>query len=184
MHDTKKAWKTLKAHYFEPIDLTHDDDDVAAEDHVVEIELSSIDDSISADSASDDSSNDVDENRFMLTDSVEGTMDIKYQKLIGKNIWKGLWFQGRVTSLDIGEVGGVETVFFHVEYDDDDHEDFEVDEWKKAPQDKSICLDDTSRDIDNKYSPLGATMWKKFKLKGKVTHCRMGKFFRNAYLSM
>ena len=140
----------MKAHYSDPIDLTHDDDDVATEDHLVDNESFSIDEPMSFDSASDDESNNVYENCLMLTDSVEVTMDIKYQNLIGKYIWKGLWFQGCVASLDIGEVGGVETVFFHVEYDDDDHEDFEVDEWKKAPQDKSICLDDTSREIDNK----------------------------------
>ena len=128
MHDTKKAWKTLKAHYFEPIDLTHDEDDVAAEDNVGDIELSIIDKSISAYSDSDDSLNDADEKRFMLTDSVEGAMDIEYRKLIGENIWKGLWFQGRVISLDIGEVKGVETVLFNVKYDDGDREDYEVDE--------------------------------------------------------
>ena len=175
LHDTKKAWKTLKAHYVEPIDLALDDDVVAADDQVRDIESSSIEDSIYDDSDNDEPSKDVNENRFMLTDSVEGAMDMEYRKLVGEIIWKRLWFQGRVISLDIGKVEGVAVVLFNAEYDDGDREDYEVDEWKKALKKKSICLDETSTNIDDKYSPLGATMWKKFKVKGEVTHCSMGK---------
>lgn len=175
LHDTKKAWMTLKAHYVEPIDLTLDDEVVGADDQVRDIESSSVEDSIYDDSDNDDTSNDVKEDRFMLTDSAEGAIDMEYRNLVGEIIWKGLWFRGRVRSLDIGEVDGVEVVLFKVKYDDGDREDFEVDEWKKALKKKSICLDETSTTIDNKYSPLGATMWKKFNVKGEVTHCRIGK---------
>ena len=94
-----------------------------------------------------------------------------YECYIGKPVRKGFWFQGRVTSLDIGETEHVkETILVHVEFDDGDKEDYELHEWECE-----LEIDDKSTLRDGKYHPLGAVVWKKFVLKGTVTGCRIGK---------
>ena len=83
-----------------------------------------------------------------------------YECYIGKPVRKGFWFQGRVTSLDVGETENVkEVILVHVEFDDGDKEDYELHEWECE-----IEIDDKSNLSDGKYHPLGAVVWKKFVL--------------------
>ena len=94
-----------------------------------------------------------------------------YECYIRKPVRKGFWFQGRVTSLDVGETENVkEIILVHVEFDDGDKEDYELHELESE-----IEIDDKSALSDGKYHPLGAVVWKKFVLEGTVTGCRIGK---------
>ena len=94
-----------------------------------------------------------------------------YECYIGKPVRKGFWFQGRVTSLDVGETENVkEIILVHVEFDDGDKEDYELCEWECE-----LEIDDKSTLSDGKYYPLGAVVWKKFVLQGIVTGCCIGK---------
>ena len=100
-----------------------------------------------------------------------------YECYIGKPVRKGFWFQGRVTSLDVGETENVkEIILVHVEFDDGDKEDYELNELESE-----IEIDDKSALSGGKYHPLGAVVWKKFVLEGTVTGCRIGK--KNVILS-
>ena len=69
-----------------------------------------------------------------------------------------------------------EVVLVHVEFDDEDEEDYELHEWESE-----LEIDDKSTLSDGKYHPLGAVVWKKFVLEGTVTGCRIGE--KNVILS-
>ena len=187
------AWAKLKKYYHSPIDLTNvsdsnDSDDEA--EHSTEGERTARNHSlnpcdvlvacvVSNPSASHErGKSDFAENSNKEdAQSVDDTNLPVYECYIGKPVRKGFWFQGRVTSLEIGETEDVkEVILVHVEFNDGDKEDYELHEWERE-----LEIDDKSTLSDGKYHPLGAVVWKKFFLEGTATGCRIGK--KNVILS-
>ena len=186
LHRVKAAWAELKQCLRSPIDLTNDsesDDIDDDEEHESEGEGTSREHSLNpcdalvacgvsnpsasceggkadfAEKSNREDAESVDETNFPL-----------HQSYVGKRVRKGFWFQGRVTSLDIGKnEEDKEVVLVHVEFDDEDKEDYEPHELESE-----VEIDNKSTLSDGKFHPLGAVVWKKFILEGKVTGCRIG----------
>ena len=182
----KAAWAKLKKYHHSPIDLTNvsdSDDSDDEEEHKTEGERTARDHSLNRcdvlvacvvpnPSASYErgKSDSADNSNKEDAQSVDDTDLPRYECYIGKPVRKGFWFQGRVTSLDIGETeDDKEVVLVHVEFDDEDKEDYELHEWESE-----LEIDDKSTLSYGKYHPLGAVVWKKFVLEGTVTGCRIG----------
>ena len=163
LHRVKVAWAELKKYYHSPIDLIGDDDSNDSDDkeeHTAEGERTARDHSLNACDqlvacvASNPSAShgrgksDFAENSNKEeAQSVDDTNLPVYECYIGKPVRKGFWFQGRVTSLDIGETEGVkEVILVHVEFDDGDKEDYELHEWESELKidDKSTLSDGIS----------------------------------------
>ena len=186
LHRVKGAWAKLKKYHVTPIDLTNmsdSDDSDDEEEHETEGRRTERDHSLNpcnvlvacvvpnpsasyemgkADSAENSQKEEA--------QSVDDTNVAHYERYIGKEVRKDFWFQGRVTSLDIGETeDGKEVVLVHVEFDDEDKEDYELHEWESE-----LEIDDKPTLSDGKYHPLGAVVWKKFVLEGTVTDYRIG----------
>ena len=187
LHEVKAAWAELKKYYHSPIDLISDVDSKDSDDeeeHTPEGERTTRDNPLNAcdvlvacvasnlsESHERRKSDFVDNSNEEDAQSVDDDNLPVYECYIGKPVRKGFWFQGRVTSLDVGETENVkEIILVHVEFDDGDKEDYELHELESE-----IEIDDKSALSDGKYHPLGAVVWKKFVLEGTVTGCRIGK---------